>query len=134
MYVCPYCGCQWSDDEEHYTCSECGETDTEHFLNCRLCSQDFECEDGSLPICDNCLTETYKSLDCAISLADYEAKCNDTEPVVNDFFVWLLGKEGIHKILYEYCSEHTSSEDIMNFFSAGDPCTLEDWLKERYEL
>lgn len=130
MYACPYCGEKWSDDEGGYTCHQCGETDTIHSLDCDYCQRNFECEEGSLPICDGCLSKIYGKLDNAIALAKYEAEDSDNQSVVNGFYLWLLGAEGINEILYDYCKKHADVEDIMQFFTQGDFCVVEDWLKK----
>ena len=66
-------------------------------------------------------------------MANYEAKANDEEPMVNDFFVWLLGKEKIHEILYNYCKEVVTSDDIKNYIT-NDYYELEHFLRERFDL
>lgn len=134
MFSCPYCHEHWTDDEAGYTCPKCHDTDSIHYLNCESCFEDFECEEDSLPICDDCLEKIYADLDCAIELADYEADGSGEEKSVNEFYVWLLGKEKVNKILYDYCKENATAEDIKNFFTAGDPCVLEDFLRKKFNI
>lgn len=130
MFVCPHCNEHWTDDEGGYTCHKCGETEAIHSLDCERCFQDFECEEGSLPICDSCLTKIYSNINNALALSEYEAEESDNQSTVNGFYLWLLGSEGINKILYDYCKEHADVEDIMQFFTQGDICVVEDWLKK----
>ena len=66
-------------------------------------------------------------------MANYEAKANHEEPIFNDFFVWLLGKEKIHEILYNYCKEVVTSDDIKNYIT-NDYYELEHFLRERFDL
>ena len=134
MFICKNCRNSWNDDEGGYWCEKCSDGDfTEHYLTCANCHQDFECEEDSLPLCDDCYEDICADINTAVEMANYEAKANDEEPIVNDFFVWLLGKEKIHEILYNYCKEVVTSDDIKNYIT-NDYYELEHFLRERFDL
>ena len=134
MFICKNCRNSWNDDEGGYWCDKCLDGDfTEHYLTCAKCYQDFECEEDSLPLCDDCYDEICSDINTAVDMANYEAKANDEEPMVNDFFVWLLGKEKIHEILYNYCKEVVTADDIKNYIT-NDYYELEHFLRERFDL
>ena len=134
MFVCKNCLSQWNDDEGGYLCEKCKDSDfTEHYLNCADCFQDFECEEDSLPLCDDCFDKLCSNIDTAIELANYESKDKDEEPIINDFFVWLLGKDKIHEILYNYCKEVVTTDDIQNYIT-NDTYELEHFIREKYDI
>lgn len=134
MYYCPYCHEQWRDDEGSWTCPKCHENDGIHSFTCVECNRDFECEEDSLPICDDCLEKVYTNMDSAIELADYEAEESGEEKPVNEFYTWLLGAEKVNEILHDYCKDVATEEDIRNFFMAGDTALLEDFLRKKFNV